>query len=317
MHAAILDPASDTIPHYGEFADPEPDASHQIVELVATGIHNITRRVASGQHYGSMKAAGPIIPGIEGVVRTADGTLVYTGFPRAPFGMLAERIPVAGGMAFPLPLDADPVTIAAGMNPGASSWMPLRQQETLGTVIVTGATGVAGQMAVANARLLGATRVIALGRSQAALDALPEGTVTVALIGEREPDAAAIRDAIGDESPSIVLDYVWGPVAETLFAALQSHGLDEVEGRTQYIQIGAAGGPDAALPASLLRARPIAIAGSGAGSASMKTLMQELPAYLDVLARGGVTLRTNVYPLEHIAEAWQDATPGVRAVVVP
>ncbi|MGC4192598.1 MAG: hypothetical protein QM589_15760 [Thermomicrobiales bacterium] len=317
MYAAILDPTQDIVPHYGEFAEPEPDPNHQVVDLVATGIHQLTRRVAIGQHYGSTTATGPIVPGIEGVARTADGTLIYTGYPRAPFGMLGERIPVAIGMAFVLPDGADPVTIAAGMNPGVSSWLPLRQQEALGTVIVTGATGVAGKMAIANARLLGATRVIALGRSPAALDALPSGTVTVALSGDKTADAVAIRDAIGDESPSVVLDYVWGAVAETLFAALQSYGLDEVEGTIRYVQIGSAGGPDATLPASLLRARPITIVGSGAGSTSMETLMRELPAYLDVLARGDVTLETRVYPLERVADAWTDATPGVRAVVVP
>lgn len=317
MRAAILDPSHDTTPHFGEFPSPEPDAAYAVVELVASGIHHVTRRVATGQHYGSTASAGPIVPGLEGVARKADGTLIYTGYPRPPFGMLAEQIPVSASMAFPLPSGADPVVIAAGLNPGLSSWLPLRQVNALGTVIVAGATGVAGQMAVANAHLLGATRVIALGRSADALESLPASTTTVVLTGEKPADTDAIRNAIGSESPSIVLDYVWGSVAETLFAALQTQGMDEVEGKTTYAQIGSASGTDALLPAALLRARPIAITGSGAGSVAMEVLMQEIPAYIDVLARGDVTLRTRVYPLEQVAEAWTDTTPGIRAVVVP
>lgn len=317
MHAAIIDPTRETVPHYGEFPDPADEPGHQVVELVATGIHQITRRLAMGQHYGSTETSGAFVPGIEGVARTADGTLIYTGYPIAPYGTLAERFPVQGGMRFPLPDGADPVIVAAGMNPGLSSWLALRQAGRLGTIIVTGATGVAGQMALANANVLGATRVIALGRSETALASLPESTTRVALTGDKATDATAIRVAIGDTPPSIVLDYVWGPVAETLFAALQSHGLDEVETATQYTQIGAAGGSEAALPASLLRASPITIVGSGAGSVSMETLMQEIPVYLDVLARGDVSIQTRVFPLARIAEAWTDTTPGVRAVVVP
>ena len=317
MHAAILDPSRDTVPTYGEVPDAAPSDGFQIVDLVASGIHHITRRVATGQHYGSTETTGPIVPGLEGVARTADGTLVYTGYPRPPYGMLAERIPVSSRMAFPLPAHADPVVIAAGMNPGLSSWFSLQQVASLGTVIVTGATGVAGRMAIANARLLGAQRVIALGRSRSALATLPAGTETIALQGDGEADVAAIREAIGDESPSLVLDFVWGSVAETLFAALQSHGMEDVQGETRYLQIGSAGGPNATLPASVLRARPLTIAGSGAGSVPTETLMRELPVYIDVLSRGDVTLETRVYPLERVAEAWQDTTPGIRAVVVP
>lgn len=317
MYAAILDPAHDQTPRYGQFPDPEPRADHQLVELVASGIHHVTRHIATGQHYSSTASGGPIIPGIEGVARTSDGTLIYTGFPRAPYGMLAERIPVGAAIAFPLPDSADPIVVAAGMNPGLSSWLPLRQFPTLGTVIVTGATGVAGQMAIANARLLGATRIVAVGRSESALASLPKETVTIALTGESATDVNAIRSAIGDAAPSIILDYVWGSVAEALFAALQSHGQDDGEGEIRYMQIGSAGGSDTMLPASLLRARPITIAGSGAGSVPMQTLAKEIPAYLDVLARGDVPIATHVYPLARVAEAWDDKTPNVRAVVVP
>ncbi|MGC4104739.1 MAG: hypothetical protein QM753_00070 [Thermomicrobiales bacterium] len=317
MLAAILNPTPDAIPVPGTFPEPEATPGYQIVELVASGIHHITRRVATGQHYGSAASAEPIVPGLEGVARTEDGPLVYTGYPREPYGMLAERIPVPDRMAFPLPEGADPVAIAGGVNPGVSSWLPLRQAGRLGTVIVVGATGVAGQMAVANARLLGAGRVIALGRSREALAALPDGTVTIPLTGDKQADVSAIRDAIGNDSPTMVLDYIWGTAAETVFAALQSHGLDEVEGETRYMQIGSAGGSEAMLPDSLLRARPIAIAGSGAGSVSTETLMREIPAYIDILARGDVTLRTRTYRLSDVAAAWMDTTPGVRAVVVP
>src|SRR5580692_2959053 len=171
MKAAVVSNEA-AAPEYAEFADPAAADGRELVELVAAGIHPIVRSLAAGRHYGST-GVWPMIPGVDAVARTSDGELVYTGYPVPPYGTLAERISVPAGVRLVLPPGADPVPVAAGLNPGLSSWLPLtarvREVSRLGTVLVLGGTGMAGLLAVQNARVLGAERVVTAGRSEARL----------------------------------------------------------------------------------------------------------------------------------------------------
>jgi NADPH:quinone reductase-like Zn-dependent oxidoreductase len=321
MKAAVMREPG-TAPEFDEFDEPSVADDREIVELVASGIHPVTRSLAEGRHYGST-GSWPLIPGVDAVARTADGVLVYTGYPDPPFGTLAERIAVPSGLRLPLPEGADPVRIAGGVNPGAASWLPLQARkaevERLGTVAVVGATGMAGLLAVQNALVLGASRVIGIGRNPAGLErAAAAGATTVVLTGDRDADAAAIADAIDDTAPSLVLDFVWAGPAETMFQALARRGLDEDTGNIAYLQIGALAGPEASVPASLLRSRRIRITGSGAGSVSVAAVLAQLPAYLQVIADGRVEVPTRTFPLSQVSDAWVAARDsGNRVVIVP
>jgi NADPH:quinone reductase-like Zn-dependent oxidoreductase len=293
----------------------------QIAELVAAGIHPIVRSLAAGRHYGSA-VVWPMIPGVDAVARAADGKLVYTGYPQSPYGTLAERMSVPGGL--PLPPAADPVQIAAGLNPGLSSWLPLqariREAGQPAVVLVLGATGMAGQLAIQNARALGAERVIGAGRSEAGLDRAVDygAAATVRLTGDTDSDADALATALDGATPSLVLDYLWGAPAASAFGALVRHGLDEDPADTAYVQIGAMAGSDAAAPAALLRSRRIWISGSGAGSASITEVMAQLPGYMQRIADGTVTVPARVVPLSEVAAGWAAAVHGGdRVVVVP
>lgn len=320
MRAAVLTAATGE-PEAAEFPDPAPADGREIVSLVAAGIHPVVRSLATGAHYGS--AGGyPLIPGVDAVARTADGQVIYTGYAEPPYGTLAERISVPAGMRLELPAGADPHTIAAGMNPGMSSWLPLRSRRAetgeLGTVLVLGATGSAGRLAVQNAFELGASRVVAAGRDRAALQRIAAtGAEPVALVGSPE-DVTAIAAALGDEAPGLVLDYVWGPVAEAALSALARRGLEEDRADISYVEIGASAGDRAAVPASLLRSRRIRITGSGAGSSSLAEIMAGVVEYLDVLASGRVEVSVRAFPLAEVTAAWRSAASdsSVRAVVV-
>jgi NADPH:quinone reductase-like Zn-dependent oxidoreductase len=321
MKAAVMrEPGS--APEYDDFTEPAVTDDRELVELVAAPIHPLTRSLAEGRHYGST-GSWPLIPGVDTVARTTDGTLVYTGYAEAPFGTLAERMAVPAGFRLPLPDGADPVRIAGGLNPGMASWLPLRARAEevadLGTVAVVGVTGMAGLLAVQNARQLGASRVIGAGRNPAGLDrAAAAGATTVALTGDREADAAALAAALGDTAPSLVLDFVWGAPAETVFQAFGRPGLHEDSGDISYVQIGELAGPEASVPASLLRSRRIRISGSGAGSARIATVLAQLPAYMRLIADGRVQVPTRTFPLSQVADAWAAAREsGTRVVVVP
>ena len=177
MKAAVKHAPGD-MPVYADFREPTASEGREIVELVAAGIHPVVRSLAEGRHYGST-GSWPLIPGVDAVARTGDGMLVYTGYVEAPYGTLAERMAVPGSMRLPLPDGADPAQIAGGLNPGMASWLPLQarlaEAGTLGTVAVLGVTGTAGMLAVQNARLLGAGRVVGAGRNPAGLDLAASG----------------------------------------------------------------------------------------------------------------------------------------------
>lgn len=321
MKAAVVGSAG-AVPGYADFGEPPAGEGRQIVELVAAGIHPVVRSLAGGGHYG---AAGvyPMIPGVDAVARTAAGDLVYTGYVRPPYGTIAERMSVPEGMKVTLPAGAKPESVAGGLNPGLSSWLPLRKRQdevpALGTVLILGATGMAGRLAVQNALILGARRVVAVGRDPARLErAAALGAVTVRLPVELDAAATAIAGGLGDEAPGLVLDFVWGRVAEAAFAALGRRGLSEDKADIGYVQIGALSGPEAALPSALLRSRRIRVTGSGAGSASVETIVRELPGYIGLIAEGRVEVPVLVFPLSAVAEAWAAAPdPGARVVVVP
>ena len=319
MKAALIEAPGDSA-HYGDFAEPGDHDGRQVVELVAAGIHPVVRGLASGQHYGS-SGQWPLIPGIDAVVRSAEGVLAYSGYPQPPYGTLAERISVPSFLWMPLPEGADPARVAGGVNPGLASWLPLQARRAeigrLDNVLILGVTGMAGLLAAQNARILGATRVTGAGRdAQSLSDAVTAGTATVALGGDHERDAAAILQALEGSSPDIVLDFLWGAPAESTFAALVRHGLEADRADISYVQIGAVAGSQAAVPAALLRSRKLRITGSGAGSASIADIIAEIPRYIQLISDGTVDVPIRTFPLSMVSEAWEAAKRGRPRVVV-
>lgn len=316
MRAAVL-ASADALPTAAEFPEPSPIGGAPLFTLVAAGMHQVVRSVATGAHYGST-GTYPLVPGIDAVARTTDGALVYTGWPRAPWGTMAELIATPIGV--PLPSGADPLAIAAGMNPAMSGWMPLVQRQAelaesggLGTVLILGATGMAGHLAVQSAFALGATRVIAAGRDAGALErSRAAGAIAVSIADGHDE----LAEAIAASTPSLVLDYVWGAVAEAAFAALGRRGLGDDDADISYVQIGSLGGATAALPSTLLRSRRIRISGNGAGSASTEQMLAELPRVMSLVADGTLEAPYAAYPLSRVGDAWTH-TGRARAVVVP
>ena len=313
MKAAIID-AAGAAPHYDDFAEPEPAEGEQIMRVVGAGIHPVVRGMASGRHYGS-EGTYPLVPGVDGVAIGDDGVARYTGFIRAPWGTMAGR--VAARFGVPLPEGADPVAVAGGMNPGMSSWLPLTARtgevDALGTVLVVGATGMAGRIAVQNALALGANRVVGVGRDPERLAEVGAlGGVSVALADG--PDA--IARALDGTEPSIVLDFAWGEPAELVWQALSRRGLHDDTADIAYVQIGTMAGPTAALPGALLRSRNIVVRGAGAGSTPVAEIMKQLPGFMQRIADGEVVVPVRAFGLAQVADAWAYQGPE-RAVVVP
>lgn len=322
---AVTIPQAGAAPVAAEFPEPPTSAGSPVFELVAAGVHPVVKSRASGAHY-SAGDVYPMVPGVDAVARDSDGRLVYTGWTPEPWGTMAERMTAPFGA--PIPDGADPLAVAAGMNPAMSGWLPLaaraKEVGALGTVLVLGATGMAGGLAVQAARALGAERVVAAGRSASGLEALAADGVVVASLAsggsgaDADPDATmdALAAALDGHAPSIVLDFLWGPVAEAAFAALgRSRGADE-RADIAYVQIGSMAGAEASVPAALLRSRRLRITGSGLGSVRRERLVATMPHVMQAIADGVLTPRAVPFGIEDAAAAWAYAGPG-RAVVVP
>src|SRR6204780_2003539 len=200
MKAAVVS-SFDAPPRYQDFPNPVPaGADGLVVEVLAAGLHPRVRSQADGSHYTSTDEL-PLVPGIDGVGRGPDGLLRYFVLPDTTMGAMAEETVIDVRRSLVLPDSIDPVAMAAAMNPAMSSWVALRQRVPFPPgqdVLVLGATGNAGQMAVQIAKLAGANHVIAAGRHPDRLAALPalRATATVLLDGtaDANPDSTDTPD---------------------------------------------------------------------------------------------------------------------------
>ncbi len=175
MKAAVLH-ALGQPPRFEDFPDPDTRPGEVIVHVRAASLKNIDKALASGTHY-DRHAHLPVVCGLDGVGVLDDGTRIFCGGPRPPYGMMAERTVVSRAWCLPIPDGVDDVGAAALPNPALSSWLPLvwRAQLRSGeTVLILGATGVAGKLAVQIAKHLGAGRVVAAGRNMRLLETLPD-----------------------------------------------------------------------------------------------------------------------------------------------
>ncbi|SHN39183.1 quinone oxidoreductase family protein [Cryptosporangium aurantiacum] len=308
MRAAVIT-APGTPPLYREH--PEPVKSHEdaiVVEVLAAGLHHLTRSKAYGAHYSSA-GAFPLVPGVDGVVRDESGTLRYAVLDDTNLGTFAERTVIDLRRSVALPDGVDPVDIAAAMNPAMSSWVALRRRIEPAEgqrVLVLGATGNAGRMAVQIAKRFGAAHVIAAGRDVTRLSALPALGADETITYDQAERAADV---------DVVLDYVWGePSARTMIPLLTARA-DRTSPLT-WIQLGSMAGETAPIPSAALRAARLSIIGSGIGSVPARDFVAELPELASVISQGGIDVRARAVPLAQIAEAW--TTDGdERVVFVP
>jgi len=311
----------DAPPRYTNFADPVAAEGEVVVRVIAAGLHPIVKSLANGTHYGSTGEL-PFIPGVDGVGRLEDGTAVYFGLCRSPFGTFAERGLAARRMCLVLPDGLDPVTAAGIANPGMSSWVALkaRGQFVAGeSVLILGATGAAGQLAVQISKRLGARRVVAVGRNPGMLEKLAElgADRTISLDQEHDSLIAAFRREFAESGVDVVLDYLWGPPAESLLAGISQKGLQHASSRVRYVQIGASAGGTISLAAAGLRSSGLELLGSGFGSASFTEIWRALGEFFQAAATNPFKLEIKSAPLRDVESLWNQPAHGARLVFQP
>jgi NADPH2:quinone reductase len=314
MQAAVVN-AQGEAPKYQSFPDPVAGEGEALVQVRAAGLHPIVRAIASGAHYSNTGAQGPSVPGVDGVGVLEDGSRVYFLFVRKPWGTMAEHAAAPLSKCIPLPDGLDDAQAAAIANPGMSAWLSLKERAgvTAGeTVLILGATGVAGQLAIQSARLLGAKRVIAAGRN---LDAL-QGADVDAVIGLGEPEDA-VRDAFAAQTAlgiDVVIDYLWGRPTELFLEALAKGFKSSATHRTRLVEVGESAGKTISLPGATLRSIDLTLLGSGFGSASLDRILAAIPALFSMAAAGSLTVAVEPVPLAEVESAWTRVEKGRRIV---
>ncbi len=319
MKAAVLH-ALGKAPRCEEFAEPAAGKDEAVVRVRAASLKAIDKQLASGSHYASPREL-PVVCGTDGVGELEDGTRVFFGGPRRPYGAMAERTVAPRAFCFPVPPSIDDDTAAALPNPGVSAWLSLTHRAKFApgeTVLILGATGVTGQLAVQIAKLLGAKRVIGAGRNARVLGRLREvgADATIQLDQPGDSLKQAFAREAGDAGFDVVIDYVWGRPTETLLAAITKSEFAAVTKETRLVQVGESAGPTIALPAAVLRSTALTILGT-AGIPPREVLVDAMQQVMARAARGELQIETERVPLADIEGAWQRQESGRRIVVIP
>lgn len=320
MQAAVVE-SFNAPPRYMTFADPQPAEHEQTVTVTAAGLHPIVRALADGTHYGSTGQL-PFIPGVDATGRLEDGTRIYFGTARPVYGTFAEKALTRSGMYIPLPDGLDEATAAGIANPGMSSWAALKFRAKFAageSVLILGATGIAGKLSVQIAKRLGARRVVAAGRNLRALEELKGlgADATISLTQDHDMLVSTFRNEIAEHGVDVVLDYLWGAPAEAVLAAIAQKGLKHASARIKFIQVGNSAAPTITLPAATLRSSGLELMGSGFGSASLDEIFRAVREFFEVAVKNPFQVNLKVVPLRDIEAVWGGPERDARIVFQP
>jgi NADPH2:quinone reductase len=254
--------------------------------------------------------------GREGVARRSDGRRIYFNLkaPVAPFGSMAERTLIDPRFAFAIPDGVADDTAAALGNAGLAAWLGLSWRGRMRpgeTVLILGATGVSGLIAVTAAKRLGAGRVIAAGRNHEALQRASRlGADEIVVLAAAADLVAAYRDAVGG-AVDVVMDYVCGAPAEAALEVLATYG--------RLVHIGTRAGPAMTVSGATARRNCIDVMGFGYYHAPIETQAEAYAELCRLAASGEIALDVETRPLSEIGAAWDVHAAGSRRrqVLIP
>jgi NADPH:quinone reductase-like Zn-dependent oxidoreductase len=304
-------------PQYVEI--PEPTSQHGdevLVTVRAAAIKQLDRSRASGQHYSTNTSNTARVIGGDGICILKNGTRVYG---MSIEGMLSERTLIHKDRIVPVPKNLDDATAAALPNAIIGSAMGLKFKADIqrgDIVLINGATGFTGRVAVQIAKYYGAKKVIATGRN-------PKGLQDLVTLGADEiipitGDDETFKTQIKKHPPDIVIDYLWGHTAEMILGCLKGDG--SFTNRIRYVSIGSMAGDIIQLSAANLRSVNLQLSGSGLGAWSkpqVASFFREImPEMYKLAADNKLKIQTVTVRLGNIADLWDlEISDGQRLVV--
>jgi NADPH:quinone reductase-like Zn-dependent oxidoreductase len=323
MKAAVIQKFGD-IPQYRDFPDPIAGDGDTSILVHAAVLENFDKITASETHYGSSHIfpSFPAIVGHSGVGSAADGSLLAFGGVQPPYGTMAEKAVVPGKYKMYLtrvPAGVDPLVAAALPAAALTSFFPLQWSAKLQpgeTVLINGAAGVSGKLAVQISKLLGAGRIIGTGRDDDGLQKIRDmGADAVIDLKQTDQEIKEAFTKAAGKGFDIVLDFLWGHPAELLLKTLVPNQVGFATHRTRYIQIGQSAGEQITLPAETLRTSGLEL--MGIGKISPEVIPGAVKQIWQWIQENKLTIDIEKVSLKDISAAWQQQTKGKRIVVVP
>ena len=306
MRAALIRDVGAAPELVGDHADPDGDV---VVDVTAAPLNPVDLSIASGRFYAGPPNT-PYVPGVEGVGRAGDGTRYWfeTGAGYLGDGAMAERASVRPEAAIELRDDVDDATAGCLGVAGLAAWVPLAHRarvEEGETVLVLGATGIVGEIAVQAAKLLGAGKVIAAGRDPEKL-ARVEADERVQL----PTSADDLREAAGGFI-DVVIDPLWGEHASVATEAMNVNG--------RLVVLGQSAAQQSTLDAGVVRGKALRILGHSNATAPADVKREAFGAMCEHAAAGRLKVDYEEVPLDRVTEAWerQAASPHVKLILVP
>ncbi len=277
------------------------------VETVA--LNPVDVAIASGKFYAGHPPL-PYVPGLEAVGRVGD-RLVYAqggGLGIAKDGFMAESVFVSEDALIDIPQTTDPATAVALGTAGLAGWLSVTWRAAVGPddiVVVLGATGAVGNIAIQAARLRGAKRVVAVGRDMSRLETITEDSTCLVAIGDQL--AERVIAAAGGQ-PTVVIDMTWGEPLVALLPMLAPGA--------RVVQVGASAGAEAVFPSAPLRGKQLNILGYSNFGVPRDVLVSAYRELVNLANSGLIALPISRFQLSDIDEAWRTAMSGSTKVVV-
>jgi len=320
MKAAVINKFGD-VPKYVDFPDPVPAQDEKLIDVKASVLENFDKMVASGTHYGSKQTFPkfPAVVGHSGIGTTEDGSLVGFGLMRCPYGSFAEKTVARHAMPIPEGID---VTLAAALPASVlTSYLPLKYTAKLEpgeTVLVNGATGVSGKIAVQLCKIMGAKKVVGTGRNETSLKLLSDLGAD-AVIDLKQPDEKVL-DALQSEAVdggfNIVIDFIWGHPAEIIMKSFVPKEVGFAKNRIRYVHVGEKAGHFISLSGEMLRTSGLEIYGvSNIPEEEIPVAMNQVWHWIK---EEKFSMEIEEVPLAEIENAWQrNDLEGKRLVIIP
>jgi NADPH:quinone reductase-like Zn-dependent oxidoreductase len=307
MRAAVIRRSGAT-PALDQFADPQPGQGMAVGTLVAAALNPLDIALVNDQ-IPFRRLQPPYIAGYEAVVQLGDGTRWYVGGPPAPYGTLAELVPVPDSAGFPVPAGVDPGLAAALGVAGLAGWVALDYRGHLQpgeTVLVLGAGGTAGQLAVQSARILGASRVVGAARGPA-VDRGADAVVDLA--DDQAVDAGLAAAAPGGYD--VIVDFLWGGLAPS--------AMNQANVGARYIQVGSSAGPTSTISAPVVRNKLLTLVGQGMAAAPAEVRRSAYARMMRHAIDGEIALDIDQTRLDDISQTWEHLKGGPprKLVVTP
>ncbi len=306
---AVMTKGSDPV-YVQKFEQPIPQNSDEVIMHVkAVSIKNLDRAIASGKHYSAQAADfKPRVIGTDAVGLLDDKTRVYGFGTKGTLGELAV-VKKSSLVRIPDGLSNEKAAALPNALMGSVIALMLRAKLQKGQhVLINGATGITGKVAIQMAKHYGASKVTVTGRNEEVLKTLIDlGADTIVSLKQSEAAFTNQIKAIdAEKSIDVVIDYLWGHSAKMILESLKGKG--QYTHKTKFINVGAMSGDLMELSSSILRGTDIQLFGSGLGSwneeEGAQFFTRLLPDAFELAAKGQLQIETAVYPITSVDEVW-------------